>query len=165
MRPPVRVGYREPVNDEARGYSALELAVVMGIVAVVLAVAYPRVATLAAGYRLEGAARNLALVLQKVRLRAIAEGVCFRITFDGSAKTYQVQQGSAGGSACPSVTYTNDGSAQSIDDVSSVALSATASPVFDTRGACSTTSVVTLTGRTGGIRLVAVNSAGRVNIQ
>lgn len=136
----------------------------VGLVAVLIAVGYPRLARFAAIYRLEGSARNVALSLQKTRLRAIAEGKCFQVTFDGTAKTYQVLS-KAGVTPCGTTGFANDGSAQKIDAVGAIAVSATASPVFDTHGAASTTGVVTLTNSDANIRLVAVNAAGRVDVQ
>ena len=148
----------------SRGFSLVELMVVVGLVAVLLAIGYPRLATLAAIYRLEGSARNVALSLQKVRMRAIAEGKCFQVTFDGAAQTYQVQS-KTGVTPCGTTGFANDGVAQRIDDAGAITLSASASPVFDTHGAASTTGVITLTNRDASIRLVAVNAAGRVDVQ
>jgi Tfp pilus assembly protein FimT len=140
--------------------------VVVAVSALAATVAYPRLASLPAGYRLEGAARNLALSLQKIRLRAIGEGVCLQVTFDTVANTYRVMRGTGGGSGCTGVTYpTSDGPAEQIDDAGAIVLSATANPVFDTRGVAPTASVVTLTARTGAVRLVGLNAAGRVSIQ
>ena len=151
------------VPTAASAFSLVELMVVVGLIAVLLAFGYPRLARLMAIYRLQGSAQTLALTLQKVRLRAIAEGKCFQVTFDGSAMTYQLL--SKATLPCGTTGFTNDGVAQKIDDATAITVSASASPVFDTRGGGSTTSVVTLQNRDGDSRLVAVNAAGRVNVQ
>jgi len=147
-----------------RGFSIIELMVTLGVVGTLLGAAYPSVSALAANYRLEGAARNLALTLQKVRLRAVSEGRCFQVSFAAGARTAQVAK-KLGASPCGSTGFSNDGAAQAIDDAGRIATSATASAVFDTRGGAETTSVITLTAPNGAVRLVAVNAVGRVNVQ
>lgn len=152
------------VTRAVGGFSILELLVVIAMIGVIFATASPRMASLVAGYRLEGAAQNLALDLQKVRLRAIAQGKCFQVTFNTSDATYQVLS-KAGATPCGTIGFANDGSARKVDDAGAIAVVATASPVFATRGVVDTASVVTLTAPNGAIRLVAVNAAGRVNVQ
>ncbi|MGH7899031.1 MAG: GspH/FimT family pseudopilin [Candidatus Binatia bacterium] len=148
----------------SRGFSLVEMVVAIGFIAILLAIGYPHLARLAAIYRLEGSARNLALTFQKVRLRAIAEGKCFQVTFDGAARTYRVLS-KAGTTPCGISGFTNDGVAQKLDDADTISVAATASPVFDARGGAPTPSVVTLANRDGGVQLVGVNGAGRVHVQ
>lgn len=146
------------------GFSLLEALVVVAMIGVTLAVASPRMAAFVSGHRLEGAARGLALELQKVRLRAIAEGRCFQVAFSGGARSYQVLS-KAGATPCGSSGFANDGAARPIDDAGAIALAAAASPVFTPRGLAETTTVVTLTAPDGSVRLVAANAAGRVDVQ
>jgi prepilin-type N-terminal cleavage/methylation domain-containing protein len=147
-----------------RGFTIVELLVVVAIVAVVTVFTSPRLATLVSVYRLEGAANGLALNLQKTRLRAIAEGKCLQVTFDTMAATYQVLS-KAGTLPCGTTGFTNDGAAQTIDDSGVIAVSSTSSPVFDARGRGATLSVITLTAPDGAVRLVAVNAAGQVRVR
>lgn len=135
------------------------------IIAAVLFLTYPRLSVLAASYRLEGAARGLALELQKVRLRAIAEGRCFQVSFNASTRRYQIAS-KAGSTPCGTTGFaTMEEPPRALDDASAIAVSATASPVFEPRGGASTSAVITLTAATQAVRLVAVNGAGRVNVQ
>jgi prepilin-type N-terminal cleavage/methylation domain-containing protein len=152
------------VGRYPRGFTIIELLVVIAIIATVTLFSSPRLATLVSVYRLEGGANGLALNLQKVRLRAIGEGKCLQATFDASARTYQVLS-KTGVIPCGTTGFTNDGAAQKIDDASAVAVSATASPVFDARGRGATPSVITLTAANGAVRLVAINAAGQVRVQ
>ena len=154
------------VREDRRphGFSLLELMVVLAIAGAVLGFGYPRLALLTAHYRLEGAARNLALTLQKTRLRAIGEGQCFQVSFDSAGRSFQVAK-KVGASPCGASGFTNEGSTQAIDAAGRIAVSATANPVFGPRGGADATSVVTLTSPTESVRLVAVNAAGRVDVQ
>lgn len=146
------------------GFSILEVLVAVGLIGASLAIATPRMASLVSGYRLEGAARGLALDMQKTRLRAIAEGKCFQVAFGTADRTYQVSS-KAGATPCDTTGFSNDGSARKIDDAGAIAVTATASPVFTPRGLAETASVVTLTAPNGAVRLVATNAAGRVHVQ
>jgi prepilin-type N-terminal cleavage/methylation domain-containing protein len=152
------------VHVRQHGFSLLEVVVCVAIAGALLATTYPRLATMVSGARLDGAARTLALELQKTRLRAIAEGKCFQVSFNATARTLQIAN-KAGVTPCGTTGFTNDGAARKLDDSGAIAVSATASPVFDTRGNGSTTAVITLTALDGSVRLAAVNAVGRVNVQ
>ena len=143
------------------GFSMIEVVVVIVIAALLLAWGYPRLATLAQKYRLDGAAWNLATDLQKVRLRAIQEGRNFQVTFDNSAKTYQVKRAAAGGG------WVNDGPARTIEDAGTITLAASAnSVIFTTRGVLQGAgSVVTMAAPTGGQRNVFVQIQGQIYVQ
>ena len=147
-----------------QGLTIIELLVVIAIIATATLITSPRLATLVSVYRLEGTASGLALNLQKMRLRAIGEGKCLQATFDTAARTYQVLS-KAGAIPCGTTGFTNDGAAQKIDDAAAIAVSATASPVFDARGKGATPSVITLMAPNGAARLVAVNAVGLVRVQ
>jgi len=153
-----------PTSPRASGFSLLELTVVVAVAGGLLAVAFPRLATFALHYRLEGATQNLALALQRVRLRAIAEGKCFQVTFDATAGTWQAGTKS-GATPCGTSGFTNDGVAQKVDSAGRIAIASTANPVFDTRGGAETAAVITLTAPDSTVSLVAVNAAGRINVQ
>lgn len=146
-------------ETRSAGFSFVELLGIMALVAILVAIGYPRLAALSPIYRLEGATRNLAAELQRARFRAIAEGVRFQVVFDGAAKTYQIQKETSPG------TFVDDEGVKAIEDSNSVAIAATANPIFSTRGAAQVTAVVTLTASNGAVRLVAVGAPGRVYVQ
>jgi prepilin-type N-terminal cleavage/methylation domain-containing protein len=154
-------------HGRADGFTLIEVTVALSLIAILLAVLYPRMSRFAAVYRLEGAARNLAATLQKTRLRAIAEGRCYEVTFDGTAKTYLVRSW-RGVTPCGAFSAGADqktGVAQKIDDADVIGLSATADPIFTPRGATTVQTVVTLTNRDGNNRLVAANPVGRIDVR
>jgi prepilin-type N-terminal cleavage/methylation domain-containing protein len=151
-----------PVRNRNEGFSAIELLVVIVLAALLLAWGWPRLATLANKYRLDSAAWTLATDLQKVRLRAIAEGTEFRVSFDTGAKTYQVQK-SVGGS------WQNDGGARPIEDLGSLSVTlnpAGRTPTFTSRGVLdpNTTTKVVLAAPTGGQRQIFIESAGGIHV-
>jgi type II secretion system protein H len=147
------------------GFSLIELLVAITIGGVLLSIAWVRMSTLVPIYRLEGAARNLAAELQKARTRAIAEGKCYQVLIDTSAKTYQLRSKAS----CTTGSFASvsiDGVRQ-IDDANSltVAFSTGDSPVFNSRGTVETTAVMTLTNAASAVRTVGVDATGHVYVQ
>lgn len=149
-----------------KGFSIIELMVMMTMIILLAKITYPRMATLMGTYRLETAGRNLAAELQKARFRAIAEGTCVKVVFDGAAKTYKFQKLSSG-PCTTGGTYVDDGVAKPIESSDSISVSATQSPIFTSRGSLvsGTQTTVTLTGFNSWRHLVAVDVTGRVNVK
>jgi prepilin-type N-terminal cleavage/methylation domain-containing protein len=152
------------VRAAVKGFSAIELMVVVAIAGILLAVAWARVSVLAPIYRLEGTARRVAIELQKAHGRAIAENRCYQVSF--TATTYQVAS-LAGTSPCPTAGYPA-GTAIQIDDANAITASATKNPVFRPTGRLETAtgSVITFTNRVGAVRTVYTQEpSGRVYVQ
>jgi prepilin-type N-terminal cleavage/methylation domain-containing protein len=156
------------------GFSLIELLVVIGVAGVIMGFSWNRMALLAPRYRLEGAARDLALEVQKARGRAIAEGKCVRVSFDTSAKTYTVDT-ATGSASCTGASFSG-GTALALEDSSSIGIensnspgSAPVSAIFTPRGASQATGgaypSIRLYDALGDGRLVLVNAAGRVLVQ
>ena len=150
------------MNRNDRGFSLIELLVIIVIALSLLAWGYPNLVRLANKYRLDGAAWSLATDLQKVRLRAIAEGKEFKVVFDTGAKTYQVQKADGLGG------WVNEGSSKMIEDARllTVSIETGGAPVFTTRGIVQTgsQSTVKLDAPTGGTRRIFVQLQGRINV-
>ena len=151
-------------HGRERGFSLLEILVSTAVIAILLAIAYPRLSSLLPGTRVDGAVRRLAVELQKSRLRAIAEGKCVRVTFDVVNAKYQ-SASKSGVIPCGTDGYTNDGGPRVIDDAGAIRVAATASPTFDPRGRTPTASVITLTATDGSSRIAAVNAVGQISVQ
>lgn len=77
------------------GFSLLELAIVMAVMAIVLAIAMPRHAAALDRYRADGAANGLVGVIQRERAAAASTGVPRRLAFDAIANSYTVVSGGA----------------------------------------------------------------------
>ena len=163
----IDIAARRSIVVSSRGFSLIELVVVIALIGAIAAFAWARLGTLFPIYQLEGAARALALELAKTRARAIAENRCFQVVFDTSAKTFQ-KQSKTGTASCGTTGFiadSKDGAARKIDSSGTLTVAATANPVFETRGSVSTTSAVTLTNTAGASRTVNVTSTGRVYVQ
>lgn len=146
-----------------KGFSLIEVLVVITIGGILLTIAWVRMSTLVPIYRLEGAARGLATEIQKAHGRAVAEGKCIRVTINPGAKTYQVEP--SPNSVCSGYVAET---ARKVDDTDSIAVAVTNNPVFQSRGTlvAGTGSQITLTNSAGDARSVFVQEpSGRVYVQ
>jgi Tfp pilus assembly protein FimT len=75
----------------ARGFSTVELAVVLALSMVVGAIAIPSAQNLVRTYRLQGDTAALSSQLSMAKMRAAANFANGQLTFDTSAKTYQTK--------------------------------------------------------------------------
>ena len=75
-------------KKHSAGLTAIELVIVLAIVAICLAIAMPNIGAFASGYRLKAAAREVATDLQLARLLAVKENKAFQVIF--GANSYQV---------------------------------------------------------------------------
>lgn len=157
-------------RNPAKGFSLIEVLVVIIVAGVIALVAWPSLARLAPKYRLEGAARTVAAEIQRARGRAIAEGKCAMVDLDSSAKTYRVGVATSA-NPCPtdSGSYTLE-TPQAIEDTASITIEnalggAIVDPVFNARGMTEVTSSIRFANNLDDGRLVVVNAAGHVQIQ
>jgi prepilin-type N-terminal cleavage/methylation domain-containing protein len=81
------------------GFTALELAVVIAIVAILASVALPSFVTWQNSYRLRGAAVNLVGDLELAKIRAIRENSNVAVLFNADSYKIFVDNGSGGGTA------------------------------------------------------------------
>jgi prepilin-type N-terminal cleavage/methylation domain-containing protein len=155
------------------GFSMIELLVVIAIGGILVTVAWARMSALVPIYRLEGAARGLAMDIQKARGRALAENKCYMVLIDTGAKTYELRNRSISSLPCgidPTTFATPAGEGvRKIDDADrlAVAFASGSNPVFTPRGAVESTPapVITLTNSAGAVRTVYVQPTGRINVQ
>lgn len=73
-----------------RGFSFLELVIVLAISALVAAIAVPRVGNASTRYQADFAARKIAADLDAARMNARLRGVTQSVTFDASRHAYTV---------------------------------------------------------------------------
>jgi len=82
-----------------KGITLIEIMVVIGILAIVSAFAYPNFKNWLPGYRLTRAARNMFSDMQKVRMDAIKRGINMAIVFDTTNNRYLIRSSTGAGSS------------------------------------------------------------------
>jgi Tfp pilus assembly protein FimT len=133
------------------GLTLCELIIVFAVIACLIAIASPQMARVSSGYKLRGAAREVATDLQYARLIAVKENRAFQVVFN--AQSYQVVRVSDGfvaksrnfNSDYPEITLT--GSAVN----------------FNSRGN-SSTHTITVSNPMGS-KMISVVPTGRVKMQ
>lgn len=156
------------------GLSLLELIVTVVIVAIISSLAIPSFAGLRNEYKVRKASRQLMTDLQYAKMKAIAEVVQYKVSFNSGTAAYSIYKGN---SASGSTTWTQDGVSRQLSVASNpyytpgVALSANVDVIFAPIGTASpatgtTTPSITLTTTSGGTKTkqVTVLLTGRVRI-
>jgi Tfp pilus assembly protein FimT len=133
------------------GLTAVELIIVLAIMAIGLAVAMPDIASFSSGYKLKSATREVAMDLQFTRLLAVKENKTFQVIFgSNSYQVIRVSDGSVAksrsfGPEYPDISLTN------------------AAITFDPRGLSNGSTVTVVNTR--GPKNVSVAPTGRVVIE
>ncbi len=76
----------------ARGYSLLEIIVVLSLMAIISAAVVPVFSSSLTGLKQNDALRNLVSLIQFVQEKAVSESQVYRVCFDTEANTYWVMQ-------------------------------------------------------------------------
>lgn len=132
----------------ARGFNLVELLLVLAIVAVLAGIAVPRYADASARYRLESAARRLAVDLAAARAAARATASPRVVRFDAAAGSYEVDDGDP---ATPNEVVSLAGEPFGVDLVA-VTLNAGGAVAFDAYGQADVAALVAV--RAGGLGCV-----------
>jgi prepilin-type N-terminal cleavage/methylation domain-containing protein len=94
-----------PVQRGLRGFSIVELLIVMVVAAILTAMAIPQIRSSVYQYRLDGAVASCTWAIQSTRYEALVQGVQYQVVFNASNNTYQIQNSTDGGT-----TFNNTGS-------------------------------------------------------
>lgn len=89
-----------------RGFSLLELMVVVVVALISTAIALPLVKNAVTSFQLKSATSSLTSLIQATRYRAIAAGYEFQLVMTKSTSTYQLQSDTSN-SGCPATSCTN----------------------------------------------------------
>ena len=84
-----------PDESRCRGFTIIELLVVVVILGIAAALAAPNISRWMESYTVRKSGRQLVSDLQLAKMKAISQGVQHRISFDAANKSYTIQQGNA----------------------------------------------------------------------
>jgi prepilin-type N-terminal cleavage/methylation domain-containing protein len=94
-----------PVQWGLRGFSIVELLIVVLVGGILTAIAIPKIQSSLNLYHLDGAVASCTWAIQSTRYEALVQGVQYQAVFSASTNTYQIQSSADGG-----VTFSNAGS-------------------------------------------------------
>jgi len=103
------------IVQRAKGFSLVELLIVLVILAIASALAAPNVTRWLESYRLQGTARQLMTDLQFARMGAISGKVECRVSFDAANNKYTIAKGNL---SSGSTSWTQVGIDRKISDAS-----------------------------------------------
>lgn len=106
---------------KTRGFTIVELVVVMAVGLIAAAITVPLVASSLQSFRLQAAVTSVSGIIQSTRYRAIVDGCPYAVAFSKAANTYQVSSAVTGGACAP--TLTNVGPAVLFGNPSQIGLS------------------------------------------
>lgn len=96
---------RDNLRSPAQGYTAIELLIVVGLIAVISAISLPLMGQAMADYRISGDARGMSASLTLAKMRAASAASQSRLYFDLEQRAYRVEVLGRG----TSPTWTQDG--------------------------------------------------------
>jgi prepilin-type N-terminal cleavage/methylation domain-containing protein len=146
-------------NRATRGRSLIEVLTAISLSAILMAIAVPNFSGLRSPYLLRQTSQQIAAEFSKARMRAIARNARYRLTYNSTSKTYQLEREITSGS--------NTWTAESVNSVSGlVSLSGVGTPpIFDTRGMLnSDVSIGVSVQGYSKTRTVTINVLGQVTI-
>jgi prepilin-type N-terminal cleavage/methylation domain-containing protein len=88
---PNRSGILAPRQDSARGFTIIEVMIVVVIAFVMAAMAAPLVNNVTSYFRLRGAVSSVTGAIQSTRYQAIFQGCPYQLVFVAATKSYQVK--------------------------------------------------------------------------
>lgn len=154
------------ITFSSGGFTLIEIVIVLALLAIVTAIAFPTFRNLVVNSPLKTAARDLMAEIALQKERAIAENRQYRIVLDINNNSYDIQQCQNTGSTCSSWSsiqvknlnrYGND---ITFDSGSTTVTNY----VFQTRGTV-TNGAIALTNSRNSVATIRINIAGRTNVQ
>ncbi len=82
---------RNRLPGKAKGFSLIEMLLVVAVITILTAIAIPSVMSGMQSYRLRGAISSVTWAIHSTRYQALMEGYPFQVAFSSSANTYQIQ--------------------------------------------------------------------------
>jgi len=85
-----RTAFTTADKTAQRGYTVIELLIVVAITIIVVAIAVPQTQSAVASYRLRSAVGTVTGAIQSTRYQAISQGYPFAVAFSQAGKNYQI---------------------------------------------------------------------------
>lgn len=154
------------MNHDKKGFSLVELIIVLSIVIVVAGISIPVYNNLRPRYRLNGAARQVTSDMMWARMQAVSQNNEFKVFFLDDHK-YEILDDNNNNGSIDSGESTITKNIQ--DEYYDVVFSSTANPIFHPRGIASPGATITLNllntdNMKIGTRTVKISLAGRIKI-
>lgn len=148
-------------NTDSKGFTLIEMMIVIAIMAILSAIAAPNLQTYMAQRRLNGAARQVMTDLMEARMKAVNLNQKVKVSFGSVGHTYQTWN-DADDNGTVADDEGDDIERDLHPDYHDVTFSASANPFFQPRGTA-VGSTITLTNSSGS-KYVKVALTGRVKI-
>jgi prepilin-type N-terminal cleavage/methylation domain-containing protein len=153
---------KSPANHELKGFTLIEMMVVIAIVSIVAAVATPLILQHRRDVSLKNAAYQISGNLHKAKALAIHNNTSSSINFNSpAADQYQIPNANLTfdlSTALGGVGFTNNPGDGTSDTLAS-------SIMFNARGLCTTTGQIYVTNQDGDIYRIQTSGAGGISIQ
>lgn len=157
----MRAGIRGP----AKGFTLVEVMVVLALVAIICSMAVPSLQGYATNTNLRTAARDIQSDFLSLKGRAISQNNAYRIAFDPGGNNYTIEQGTDGGPPYAAVQVKTPTTFGGGIGISNAAFSdGTSSITFQERGMV-TNGTVVLTNSRGSTATITTTISGRTYVQ
>lgn len=150
-------------------FTLIEVMVTVAIIGILSALAVPNLMHMMPGIRLNNVAQRIVNDLQFARMRSIATAKEYRLDFNISAESYEIEEGARSvGSSWPGTLIDQE---RRFSDNSSMFYqkgididSITQNPVFNPKGFCTTISTIQIKNDDGGRKRITINMAGGIKV-